>query len=319
MFGTVQAGWVSQGLKFGSRTDAQAECHDMRALSKITTGLAMLACIAAPVQRAAATGAVFKIDGDKIAYKTLGSGIPVLLIHGFPLSSGVFNEKQLKFGPNYKIITVDLPGFGLSKTATTAQTEQHYASELLSLLSSLGIKKAVLGGHGMGGQVVLEMLHQQPGIARDLIFFDTDPGPASSQEMSEWPSYAQQAESQGSASIAPSLVPLMVTQKAIDADPRLGTQMTNIISMAQPDGVAGGSNALVNRSDYTSMLSSITVPTLIIEGGADTIYPESISQAMAAAIPNSTLSILPKTAHASMFQAAGLANTAINNWIATLK
>ena len=272
---------------------------------------------AAP-EASAQTG-YFSVDGDEIFYKVEGTGLPVLLIHGFPLSSALFAHQQAAFSSTYKVITIDLPGFGNSTTATSKQTDAHYATELFALLDQLGVQKATIGGHSMGGQVTLEMYRQQPQRFRAMILFDTNPAAASIVEMAEWPAYGRMAEKMGSASIAPSVVAVMVTGASIAANPLLQTDITAIVSAAMPIGVAGGGNALATRPNYTPMLAGITVPTLVVEGQDDPVYPLPIAQALAAATPHATLAVIPGAAHASMLQAPGATNTAIEDWISTIK
>ena len=263
--------------------------------------------------------AYFDIDGDHVFYKTAGTGFPVLLIHGFPLSHVLFENQQLAFSAQYRVITVDLPGFGQSSTATSKQTEVHYAREMLALLAHLGITKAAIGGHSMGGQVTLEMYRQNPQLFRAMILFDTNPAGASIVEKAEFPAYGRMAEKMGSASIAPSIDAVMVTGASVAKQPELQTELTAIVSAAMPAGVAGGGNALATRPDFTAMLGSITVPALVVVGQDDPVYPLAVSQALAAAIPGSTLAVIPNANHASMFQSPGATNAAINAWIATIK
>ena len=297
-----------------NKTTLLAGCFGMAVSLTAPYGHAQTAATDASAQ----TG-YLSVDGDKIFYKVEGTGLPVLLIHGFPLSSALFAHQLAAFSSTYKVITIDLPGFGNSTTATAKQTETHYATELFALLDQLGIQKAVIGGHSMGGQVTLEMYREQPQRFRAMILFDTNPAAASIVEMAEWPAYGRMAKKMGSASIAPSVVAVMVTGASIAAKPSLQTDITAIVSAAMPLGVAGGGNALTTRSNYTSMLASISVPTLVVEGQDDPVYPLPIAQALAAAIPHSTLAVIPGAAHASMLQAPGATNTAIENWIATIK
>ena len=300
----------------------------MKCLSLATTCLAAAVALAAlPQGRATAQtteaaqsqGAYFDIDGDHIFYKMTGTGFPVLLIHGFPLSHVLFKNQQAAFSAQYTVITVDLPGFGNSTTATAKQTEVHYATEMLALLAHLGITKAAIGGHSMGGQVTLEMYRQNPDVFRAMILFDTNPAPASIVEKAEFQAYGKMAEKMGSASIAPSIDAVMVTGASVAKHPELETELTAIVSSAMPAGVAGGGNALATRPNYKGLLGSITVPTLVVVGQDDPVYPLPISQALAAAIPGSTLAVIPNTNHASMFQSPYATNAAINAWIATIK
>ena len=272
---------------------------------------AMLA--AAPSQ--AATG-TFTVNGDVIAYEVTGSGPPMLLIHGFPLSYDLFDKQRAFLSRSYTVITPSLPGFGQSTTNNPKQTIKHYAVEMLGLLDSLHVPAAIIGGHSMGGQVVLDMYRRQPQRFTGMILFDTNPQAANLIEQAEWPGYGRMAQSMGSSSIAPPVAAVMVTGDAVAKFPELQTDIEAEVSQAQPVGVVGGANALVTRMDYTAMLGQISVPTLVVVGRDDAVYPVAISQALAAAIPGSPLAVIPGVAHASMFGNAEAVNNAIAAWAA---
>ncbi len=260
-------------------------------------------------------GSYFKINGDTIFYQKSGHGPAMLLIHGFPLSGELFEGQYAALTGSYTVIVPDLPGFGRSTTSTESQTEARYASDLFGLLDHLGVQKAIIGGHSMGGQVTLEMYHEQPSRFAGMILFDTNPAAASLVEKGEFPGFGNQAEAMGSASIAPAIVGVMVTGTSIVAKPELGTEIAGIVSEAMPAGVAGGGNALATRANYKPFLKDIQVPTLVMVGRDDPVYPAPISVALAQAISGSTLAIIPAAAHASMFQRPALANQAIRNWL----
>ena len=261
----------------------------------------------------AATG-TFTVNGDTIAYEVTGSGPPMLLIHGFPLSYDLFDKQRAFLSNSYTVITPSLPGFGQSTTKDSKQTIKHYAVEMLGLLDSLHIPTAIIGGHSMGGQVVLDMYRRQPQRFTGMILFDTNPQAANLIEQAEWPGYGRMALAMGSASIAPPVAAVMVTGDAVAKYPDMQTDIEAEVSQAQPVGVAGGANALVTRMDYTAMLTQISVPTLVVVGRDDAVYPLAISQALAAAIPGSTLAVIPGVAHASMFGNAAAVNHAIAAW-----
>ena len=257
----------------------------------------------------------FPINGDVINYEVSGSGPAMLLIHGFPLSKDLFEKQRAYFSRSYTVITPSLPGFGKSTTSTSNQTETNYAAEMIGLLGYLHVTSAVIGGHSMGGQVVLEMYRQQPSLFASMILFDTNPAAANLIEKAEWPGYGRMAHAMGSASIAPPVAAVMVTGDAVAKDPQLQTDIESFVDMAKPAGVSGGANALVTRADYTQMLSQISVPTLVIVGQDDTVYPVAISKALADAIPNARLAVIPGVAHASMFDNAEATDNAMQAFL----
>ncbi len=164
----------------------------------------------APDTQPGQTG-TFKTGGDTITYRISGSGPAMLLIHGFPLSGLLFDGQVYALSQSFTVITPDLPGFGQSVTGTSAQTEEHYATDMIALLGHLGVQSAVIGGHSMGGQVTLEMYRLQPSLFTGMILFDTNPAAASIVEMAEWPAYGRMAEKLSVPSIVPPVTGVMVT------------------------------------------------------------------------------------------------------------
>ncbi len=284
-----------------------------RTITSALFGIAAL--FAAQPGHAQPVSGTFSINGDKINYEMSGSGPAMLLIHGFPLSEHLFDKQRDTFSRSYTVITPSLPGFGNSTTGTTYQTITNYAKDMIGLLSYLHVSSAVIGGHSMGGQVVLEMYRQQPALFSSMILFDTNPAAANLIEKAEWPGYGRMARATGSASIAAPVAAVMVTGDAAAKYPQLLTDIEAEVSMAKPAGVVGGANALVTRADYTKMLAQISVPALVVVGQDDPVYPVAISQALAAGIPNAKLAVIPGVAHASMFDNAEAVNKAITAFL----
>ncbi len=282
------------------------------ATATILAGLSYPACSRA--QATPPTTGTFSVNGANIFYNMSGTGPVMLLIHGFPLSSELFAGQLADLSSRFTVITVDLPGFGRSTTPNAQQTDATYAADLIALLKNLGIQKAIVGGHSMGGQVTLQMYEMAPALFSGMILFDTNPMPASIVEQAEWPGYALQARKMGAASIASAVITVMVTGDAIGQDPGLSGGIGQMVKQASLKGIAGGANALVKRPDFTPDLASIAVPTLVVEGVDDPVYPFPIARALKQAIPGAVLAQIPGVAHASMFQDPGEVDRSIVSW-----
>src|SRR5919204_3132073 len=88
----------------------------------------------------------------ELFYEDHGSGSPVILIHGYPLS-GASWEKQLPALVNagYRVITYDRRGFGKSSQPATGYQYDVFAEDLRKLVSHLGLNDVTLVGFSMGG------------------------------------------------------------------------------------------------------------------------------------------------------------------------
>lgn len=259
-------------------------------------------------------GQYAEINGARIYYEVAGSGAPMLLIHGYPLSSDLYRDQRSELSKRYQVITPDLRGFGKSTAPDDDASLSVYAKDMLGLMDKLGIQKAIIGGHSMGGMTVIEMYKQAPERFSGMILIDTAAIPAPIANAEWWKGFAEQGREKGVASIVPLLVPNMLTGKARMNNMPLVTYMENMIKAASVNGVVGGGKALAERPDNTGVLSTIRVPTLIIVGVEDTLTPMAIAKSMNQAIPNSKLEIIDGGSHAVIIEESKRANKAIMKW-----
>src|SRR5438552_15808002 len=94
-------------------------------------------------------------DPVTLYYSEAGQGMPLVLLHGFPLSSAIWHEQQQQLSDGFRVITPDLRGHGRSPAPAGVYEMEVMARDVLALLDKLLIKKAVIMGHSMGGYVAL--------------------------------------------------------------------------------------------------------------------------------------------------------------------
>ena len=263
-------------------------------------------------------GAYVDVNGARIFYQVAGTGTPILLIHGFPLSGELYKGQLAGLGSQFKVIIPDLRGFGKSTAPNATSSTETYASDMFALMDHLGIKKAIIGGHSMGGQVMLQMYRDAPRRFLGMILIDTNPKAASIVEQAEWPAFGLMAQRQGTPSIVSTITPQMLTGAYRLFDQAGTTTMMDILAEGSVEGVVGGGEALATRPDFSAMLPSVRVPALVIVGLDDPIYSLEVSEMSANAIPNAELLIVPGAEHASIYQRPALANAAIRQWAARL-
>ena len=112
-------------------------------------------------------------DGTTIFYQVTGSGTPLLLIHGYPLSGSLFQFQQANLASKFQVITLDLPGFGRSSAPPGFGSTAGYAHYVLDLMNHLGITTAIIGGHSMGGLITQEIYSEAPQRFLGMILIDT--------------------------------------------------------------------------------------------------------------------------------------------------
>jgi len=261
----------------------------------------------------------FTTHGTTIEYDDVGNGMPLLLIHGFPLDRSLWRSQIEGLQSAARVVAPDLRGFGQSGDAPETMTMDEYAADLKALLDALNVKQAVVCGLSMGGYIALAFLAKYPGMLKGLILANTRAGADSEQAREARYANAQKAFDEGVPAIAEGMLPKMLTEATRANRDSLTAYVRSMMAHQPAKGVAAAQRGMAARPDRTSMLAAINIPTLIITGSADTLIPPSESEAMAKAIPGSKLVVVPDVAHLSNVENPDAFNAAVREFIGKLK
>lgn len=105
-----------------------------------------------------------------IFYSDIGSGEPIVLIHGsLSYAQETFSRQIDPFSRHYRCLCPDLPGHGRSKDIANNWTTATLAEEIYLWLSEIGIKKAHMVGHSMGGDIVMYLMLHHGELVRSAV------------------------------------------------------------------------------------------------------------------------------------------------------
>lgn len=130
-----------------------------------------MAALSLKLQRAAAKleEKRTQIPGYEIAYLEGGSGEPLVLVHGIGADKDNFDRVAMKLTAHYRVISIDLPGFGESaKPADGDYGISAQVAHLGQILDALGLERVHLGGSSMGGWIVANFAAAQPQRVQSL-------------------------------------------------------------------------------------------------------------------------------------------------------
>src|SRR5437764_10880073 len=111
------------------------------------------------------------VAGTHLYYESVGSGAPLVLIHGFALDARMWDPQIAPFAERYHVIRYDLRGFG--RSALPDGTAYSAPGDLKALLEYLGVGEAVIVGLSMGGGVAMSFALTYPEATRALILVDS--------------------------------------------------------------------------------------------------------------------------------------------------
>jgi 3-oxoadipate enol-lactonase len=234
----------------------------------------------------------------RLACDDSGSGLPVLLLHGFPLCRRMWQPQAAGLGmAGCRVICPDLPGFGATPPQRGMVSMDAYADAVIALLDRLGIERAVVGGMSMGGYVLLNLAERYPQRLLAALYLVTRAAaddPAGKVRRVE---LADQVRG-GNRSVVPEVFEkLLFAPETLKKRPELVAEVRGWMDAASPEGVAGGLLAMRSRRDYLELLAELPVPALVIGAARDLAVPAFHAEALAAGLPDAELHIIPKAGH----------------------
>jgi len=246
-------------------------------------------------------------EGAPLHYRDLGRGIPVVLLHAFPLSGEMFETQWTALAGRARLIVPDLRGFGGSPPGPRPAEMGSLADDVLGLLDSLGIASAVVGGVSMGGYVSMALLRNDPGRVRALVLADTQMSPDDAVARANREAIAQDVLANGTAVMVPRSVALL-SPAATEAQ---RARMVSWILGNPPEGIAAAERGMALRPDSRDILARFAGPLLVMVGSEDTLTPPPKARAIADLVPSSDLVELPGAGHLSNVEQPEAFNAAL--------
>ncbi len=236
--------------------------------------------------------------------ESVGSGAPLLLIHGWGMHGGVWNDVAQKLSANFRVLSVDLPGYGFSKTEMEVVEKRASAMDtIVGELSACITESITVCGWSLGGQIAMRWATQEPHKVKRLILIASTPCFV---ELENWPfgmkkNILEKFASELEQNLVTTLRRFITLQlRGSENEKELLLMLReSIFSRGEPDisALRDGLNILRDL-DLRDELEDITQPTLVIAGERDKLTTPQASHYLAQAIPSANLVEIKGAAHA---------------------
>src|SRR5688500_2547248 len=256
-------------------------------------------------------------QGVDIAYDDVGTGLPVVFIHGFPHNRTLWAPQLGGLLTRARCIAPDLRGFGESEVRGP-YTMDSYADDVVAVLDALQIDRAVIAGLSVGGYVAFALWRRYRQRVRALILADTRAGEDSEEARAKRQEMIALVRARGSGAVADAQIAGMVGKTTREKHPDIADAVHRMLTMAPVEGVAGALEAMMNRPDSTPTLATIDVPTMIIVGSEDVLTPPKEARAMHEQIAGSRLEILAGSGHVSNVERPAAFNHVASEFLGVL-
>jgi pimeloyl-ACP methyl ester carboxylesterase len=257
------------------------------------------------------------INGRQVGYDDVGSGDPIVFLHGFPHRRSLWAPQLGALVDRARCIAPDLRGFGESQ-ALAPYSMDRYADDVVELLDHLRLERAVVCGISMGGYVAFALWRRHPARVRGLVLMDTRSGVDSPEAVLKRRDMIALARQRGSGAVADAMITGMVGRSTREKCPEVVDAVHSMLESAPVEGVVGALEAMISRADSTPTLGTIDVPTLIVVGEEDALTPAKESRAMHDAIPGSTLEVIARAGHVANVERSAAVNHVLSEFMAAL-
>ena len=285
------------------------------------------------------------VNGTELWYVDRGAGVPLLLVHGFPVDHSMWagqinglgrQSGDLLVGEAFwpgmpvgastaaertavRVIAPDLRGFGRSSATDDKVTMEQFADDLAGLLDVLAIREPiVLCGLSMGGYIAFQFWRRHASRLRGLILCDTRAAADSPDVAANRLVMADRVLREGVAPLADGMLQRLFAETTRQSFPGLIEGLRTVMLSNKPRGVAAASRGMAERPDMTSHLGEIRCPTLVLVGQNDVSSPPTEMRGIAQAIPGSQFVEIPDGGHMAPLENPAAVNAAIGRFIATL-
>jgi 3-oxoadipate enol-lactonase len=238
------------------------------------------------------------VNGIQLAYERRGTGTPLVLLHGYPLDHHLWDEVAPLLEATFDLIIPDLRGFGESSTVDSFYTLEDFASDVAGLLDHLGIEKAAIAGHSMGGYIALAFVRLFPERVRGLGLIGSQVLPDTEErKQARYKSAAEVAE-HGIGSVVETMAPKFTPDKHLQRYAR------ESMERQQPAAYIGALKAMAERVDSTPLLASFKFPVVLVHGDADALVPVERAREVKAALSQAHIVEIPGAGHMPMMEDA---------------
>lgn len=221
----------------------------------------------------------------------------VVLVHGYLESMYVWDDFVPLLTPHVRVVTVDVPGHGVSQVLGEVHTMEMMADVLHGMLDALGIGRATFVGHSMGGYISLAFCAKYPERMDGLVLLSSSPCPddeTKRENRRREIALVRAGKKDVLAHVAPE------TGFAVQNRERLKDYIEDLVEqvhVTEDEGIVALLGGMIARVDQNAMLRASRVPQLFILGRHDNYIPVEAAERFVADNPQAQVVWLEASGH----------------------
>ncbi len=235
----------------------------------------------------------------------------VVLLHGYLESMLVWDEFVPLLYKEVRVITLDLPGHGVSIVSGEIHTMEFLADTVADTLKKLGVERCTLVGHSMGGYVAAAFCEKYPQMVEGVVMFHSTPNADSEQKRlkrEQEIKLMKAGKKEAIANVAPA------ARFAKENRHRLAPfidECREIVLICEDEGIVALLKGMGERKDQNEMFRNLSARQLFIFGEDDEYIPVEIAREVEAAHPQAKTLWLKHSGHMGFVEEPELTAEAI--------
>ncbi|WP_425956434.1 alpha/beta fold hydrolase [Xylanimonas sp. McL0601] len=228
-----------------------------------------------------------------------GGGLPIVLIHAFPLDHRVWTAAAAALPVNVRAVAVDMPGQGYSESGNIAPSMDLVADAIYHTLQGAGIANAVVVGLSMGGYAALALADRHPAFVSALGLVDTKSTADTPEARDNRLRIAHELEMNQSLQPMLALPSQLLGETSLRDRRQLLPTLDAWVHAQAPRGLAWALRTMAGRPDRTAVLRRFSGPIAVVVGAEDTLTPLADAEHMVHAASDAALTVVPGAGHLS--------------------
>jgi pimeloyl-ACP methyl ester carboxylesterase len=252
-----------------------------------------------------------------LSFSDRGAGSALVFLHGFCEDARIWDDFAAPFREKYRVIGIDLPGFGRSAAAPGISIAG-MAEAVKGTLDEVSVSEMTLIGHSMGGYVALEYARRWPETLRALGLFHSHPYADSEEKKEARLKSADFVRRHGSLPFVAQLIPSLFAPDFARKNQGIVQELVQRAATYDPEGIATALEAMRNRSDLSAILQNAIFPVLFLIGAEDQAIPAELSKRQTTLPPVASIHYLPGVGHMGMLEAPEVTQGIFRNFLKIL-
>jgi 3-oxoadipate enol-lactonase len=257
-----------------------------------------------------------RVNGIKLYYEAMGSGAPLVLLHGLGSSHEDWLMQIPAFSPHYHVIAADCRGHGDSEKPPGPYSIPMFASDILALLDQLALDPVHLLGISMGGLVAQQMVLDAPDWIRSLVLVNTF-SHLQADGLGDWIALLRRIVALRFRNME-QVGHVVARQLFPKAEQALLREMTAQRWAKNDKRAYQAATMAIWRFDVTERLGEIDCPTLIVAGENDGTVAPRHREVLHRNIAGSQLAVIPDSTHATPIDQPQAFNQIVMDFLRTV-